>query len=229
MTAATPTRVDPFSGLFSTRTTLPIARINTSEPRVTSEGSVSVISSSAPAFRSWSIVKYTPRVEMSRVFPLRADSFSTGIRMTTGRERSYRRAVRRSVIVPWTPVAMSRTHHAHTLSSRVRAISIPKRKTLASPNSVFSSASSFSIAGKTAKIGFPPNFHHLNTWKVLSRAAKNNITKPAITSSEKLSPKTLLTIADHSLRMKNSRNLRIPNTQLIAVVVALPVSAGRRQ
>jgi hypothetical protein len=162
MTAATPTRVDPFSGFFSTRTTFPIARINTSEPRVTSEGSVSVISSSAPAFKSWSIVKYTPRVEMSRVFPLRADSVSTGIRMMTGSERSYRRAVRRSVIVPGTPVVASRTRHTHP-DFKDRAISIPKRKTLASPNLVFSKAGACSTNRKTVKTGIAPNFHHSNS------------------------------------------------------------------
>jgi hypothetical protein len=36
---------------------------------------------------------------MSRVFPLREVSVSTGTRMMTGSDRSYRRAVRRSVIV----------------------------------------------------------------------------------------------------------------------------------
>src|ERR1700681_126645 len=55
------------------------------------------------------MVKYTPRVEMSRVFPLREVSLSTGTRMMTGRDRSYRRAVRRSVIGSWTPVVDSST------------------------------------------------------------------------------------------------------------------------
>jgi hypothetical protein len=46
---------------------------------------------------------------MSRVFPLReVISFSTGMRIMTGKDRSYRRAVRRSVIFfPRTPVLYS--------------------------------------------------------------------------------------------------------------------------
>jgi hypothetical protein len=46
---------------------------------------------------------------MSRVFPLREDSLSTGTRMMTGRDRSYRRAVRRSVIATGPPFVI----HAH--------------------------------------------------------------------------------------------------------------------
>ena len=42
---------------------------------------------------------------MSRVFPLQA-SLSKGTRMRTGKERSYRRAVRRSVIAPRSPTSV---------------------------------------------------------------------------------------------------------------------------
>lgn len=101
ITAATPTREEPMPDLFSTRTTFPIARIKTSDPRVTSAGRVRVMSSSAPSFKFSSMVKYNPRVETSRVFPFRGELvLSSGIRMITGRDKSYRLAVRRSVILP---------------------------------------------------------------------------------------------------------------------------------
>src|ERR1700730_4330136 len=59
------------------------------------------MSSSEPASRFWSMTKYNPRVEMSRVLPCCESSvLSVGIRMMIGKDKSYRRVVRRSVIPP---------------------------------------------------------------------------------------------------------------------------------
>src|SRR5437016_6329928 len=57
ITAATPIRLSPSSDRFSTRTTFPSARTNTSVPWVISAGRVSVISSSEPASRFSSTTK----------------------------------------------------------------------------------------------------------------------------------------------------------------------------
>src|SRR5882724_6160070 len=99
ITAATPIRNSPSSPRRSTRTTLPKARTNTSVLCVISAGNVRVMSSSEPASKSWSITKYSPRVEMSRVLPFWF-SFgrSVGILTITGKDKSYRRALRRSDI-----------------------------------------------------------------------------------------------------------------------------------
>ena len=47
---------------------------------------------------------------------------------------------------------------------------------------------------------------------------ENKITKSVISSSENFPQKNMLTITEDLLAMENSRNLRIPNTQLVAVV-----------
>src|SRR5229473_1323961 len=99
ITAATPIRNSPSSPRRSTRTTLPNARTNTSVLCVISAGNVRVMSRSEPASKSWSITKYSPRVEMSRVLPFWFPfGRSVGILTITGKDKSYRRALRRSDI-----------------------------------------------------------------------------------------------------------------------------------
>jgi len=129
ITAATPTSFAPSSECRSTRITRPWALTNTSVPRVISDGRVRVRSSSVPASTSWSRVKYTPRVEISRVRPFLADACrSMGTRMMIGRDRSYRRAARLSVMSPPT-----QGKSAHSRPSLTPAISIPNGK-LYQPN-----------------------------------------------------------------------------------------------
>jgi hypothetical protein len=56
---------------------------------------------------------------------------------------------------------------------------------------------------------------------------ENKITRSVISSSENFPQKNMLTITEDLLAMENSRNLRIPNTQLVAVVRHL-TCFGRR-
>ena len=134
ITAATPTTFASLSEWRSTRMTRPWALTNTSVPRVISEGSVRVRSSSVPASTSWSRMKYTPRVEISRVRPFFVDvSRLMGTRMTMGRDRSYRRAARLSVMSPPT-----QGKSADSRPSLTPAISIPNGK-LCQPNRYFRS------------------------------------------------------------------------------------------
>jgi hypothetical protein len=104
ITAATPIRSCTSSLFLSTRITRPWARTKTSVPRVISRGNVRVKSSSWPASNSLLVVKYTPRVETSRVWPLCGPgSRFCGVRTLTGSDKSYRRAVRRSVVLTVAP------------------------------------------------------------------------------------------------------------------------------
>jgi len=64
-----PIRELPSSMRFSTRTTFPSARTETSDPWVISAGSVNVISSSEPGFKILVQNEVTPLVETSRVLP----------------------------------------------------------------------------------------------------------------------------------------------------------------
>lgn len=89
MIAATPCRALPSSVRASTRTTLPDAFTITSSPCVISRGNVNMISSADPALTSLSITKYSPRVEISRVFPLCVSAKPcAGTRTMIGKERS---------------------------------------------------------------------------------------------------------------------------------------------
>jgi hypothetical protein len=222
MTAATPTRDEPFSRLFSTRTTLPMARINTSEPRVTSEGSVSVISSSAPALRSWSIVKNRPRVEMSRVFPFLEDSVSTGARIMTGRDRSYRRAVRRSVIFPWTPVVGSCTQ---SLKS-IRVQSAFQNGDYHIGQTRFLLRRIVTLHAKSRWPELSPKASYNNTQRTRQRPGKAAQQDPS-ELSRPAPPYHMLTITKVRHFLSNSYDLCVPNAQLIAV--GCPLSYFGRQ